>query len=271
MTARQMVKQTLNGIGMLGAARRLVYWVKALNIHSMERWLLLKHRLKGGSYLTFYEELMDRRATKGVWLTKPPEAVTGWPTDPHRNFAPKFFVDHGYMTPQTEFLDYGCGGVATGVNFIKVLDVGKYVGCDISSEVLRVGQDWITKYGLESKRPTLIHVPDGNLGALGDRKFDMIYAQEVIVHLRPEIVKKLIRDIWTFLKPGGSFFLTYSDTGRDKQYKYGSRVRVFHYNVEFFKECAEGLPLEVSQVTEFDGQAYRKKSYLKLLRIRRVA
>ena len=158
---------------------------------------------------------MDQRAARGGIFGKPPEAVTGWPDQPRRQFAAKFLVDKGWLKASNTFLDYGCGNAATGVHFIRALDPGRYTGADLSSGVLGRAREWVEKLGLTDKKPNFVHLAGGSLAPLAGRKFDVIFSQDVVTHMAPDLIVNLVRAVPELLNPGGSFFITYTHSEND--------------------------------------------------------
>ena len=264
---RAFLKAILETLGLLGPARKLQALLKRQVRLNLNRWLLFKNRVAGKSYAHFYEEMMDRRATRGAFLSKTARMVTGSPDQPRRQFAVKFLGRMGYLRPDSTLLDYGCGAVTTGVNFIKYLEPGKYYGADVSSKTLEVGRQWIGEYGLEDKRPTLIHLPGGSLANLPDVKFDVIFAQDVASHMPAEDIQALLGNLVPYMHRDSVLLATYSHTDQDIEYE--RDVVNWKYNISFFERIVRDLPLDCAVVEDWKGEEYKGVGHNKMVKFTR--
>lgn len=261
---RQILKSILSTLGLLGLSRALVVKIKRPLRHAVNFWLILKNRLRGGMQADFFEELMDRRARFGGIFGKPPEAVTGWPDQPRRQYAVNLFLKHGWVTPDTRLMDYGCGNAATGVHFIRVLGKGKYTGVDLSSQTLARAREWVEKMALTDKKPEFIHLKGGSLAPLAGHKFDVVFSQDVIVHMSPDLIVNLIRASSSFIAPNGVFLCSY--THSDQEIEDIGDLMNWHHNIGFFQKTIEGTRLACEEVKEWSGIDYKSQPLSRLVR-----
>jgi SAM-dependent methyltransferase len=191
-----------------------------------------RHRLGGGNHADFYGERQDNI------IRNHSNDIDAWIAE--RKWQLDYLIKTNIINPRTDFLDYGCGTVAAGVHIVGYLDRTRYVGCDVSQESLKLGRSHIARLGLEAKEPTLLHLPSGSLQPLGDRKFDVIWAQSVLAHMPGNLIRDLIVAIPRYLKPGGAFYATVNWTDgpnhRDGQVS-------FWFNKEFWDSVAAGAGL----------------------------
>ena len=262
---RKILKRILVALGLFPIVLAFLNRVKKPFRRTVNKWLLWTTRLRGGSYTDFYERMMDRRA-RGAWTGKSGAAVTGTPEERRRRFAPEYFATHGWITPATTFLDYGCGGGATGVNFILHLGPGRYTGADISSECLERARGWVATCGLSHKNPNFVHLSGGSLAALAGKKFDVIYAQDVVVHMPPEAVRQLIRDMADFIHERSVFLLTF--TYADSYCEYQNDNVNGHHNSRFFMDAIKGTRLDCEEVREWATAGYKPTVPIRMARFR---
>lgn len=180
---------------MLSRARRLL---GRLYYQIYDALLYFKHKLRGTTYADYYAERMDIRISKN----------RRWGLNQDKTFQLEYLIRHG-LRKESDLLDYGCGALAAGLHFISYLDANKYCGADISSKVLQEGMRRVKDYGLETKQPSLVHIPSGQLDNLKDRKFDIIWAQSVLTHMPPEAIEYLFSNIRDLLKKDGKFMANF--------------------------------------------------------------
>jgi choline-sulfatase len=107
----------------------------------------------------------------------------------------------------TEMLDVGCGATFTEGLLDGALPVKKYVGCDVSAELIRYLGDQVTDARFE-----YFHLPmsyDANCPPLkatnplpiDGRTFDVITALSVFTHLEPSRYRDLLQLLRRFAKP----------------------------------------------------------------------
>ena len=153
------------------------------------------------------------------------------------------------MTPASTLLDYGCGALAAGIQFVGFLDAGNYTGLDISAEVLCEGERRLERAGLAARRAGL-YLLDSNLAALlGERQFDFLWAQSVLTHMPPDDIRTLLRDIRPHMHGGSQLFTTFANTqGKPRQ----KQFKDWYYNREFFIETAAAYGFDVEFMTDWN-------------------
>lgn len=124
----------------------------------------------------------------------------------NRVFQIDWLRDCLQMPPTVDFLDYGCGTASAGKYIADYLDAGRYTGVDISAVSINEGHRILDSHGLGAKQPALHVIPYGDLAPLGDKRFDIIWAQSVFTHLPPEVIEATLAKLRPHLKPGGAIY-----------------------------------------------------------------
>lgn len=187
-------------------------------------YLFTRYWLIGRSYTSFYARMMDMRVRRH----------RQWGLNLEKGFQLAYLKAHG-LTTDMRFLDYGCGAVAAGRHFMEYLEEGRYVGVDISPDVLEEGRRRTAEWGLMSKNPTLL-LDDGTLSSLAGRQFDIIWAQSVLTHMPPEDIERLLRKIPPLMSDSGAFYATIS---RDDRRVRSRRMKDWFYPVSFIQQAAQ--------------------------------
>lgn len=158
-----------------------------------------------------------------------------------------------YNTGRT-FLDVGCGSLRLGSRLIRHHDADKYIGLDISQELIDYGLKYEMRPStIEEKRPRFIVNNEFDLSSLGDEKIDIAWCFAVFQHCPDWLVKQALNNIKEKLAPDGVIFSQWSsDFGYgmgeqpDDTYEYDRRQLTFvRYEDEIaalFDEC--GLTYE---------------------------
>lgn len=125
-----------------------------------------------------------------------------------------YLVEQG-LTPETRFLDVGCGSFRGGVHYIDHLNPGNYYGLDVNRDVIEAGYD--EELSDEQRK----RLPVQNLRAT-DRfdadfgvAFDMAIAQSVLTHISLNRVRLCMYRVAKVMKPGGRFFVTFNEQPPD--------------------------------------------------------
>lgn len=163
-----------------------------------ERRLFDKHLIENpvSSYVRYYAERQD------LIISHTADTFERL----NRFFQLDWLRDRLRMPPTVDFLDYGCGTASAGKHIVDYLDEGRYTGVDISAVSINEGRRILDSHGLGAKQPALHVIPDGDLAPLGDKRFDIIWAQSVFTHLPPEVIEEVLVKLRAHLKPGGAIY-----------------------------------------------------------------
>lgn len=126
-------------------------------------------------------------------------------------FQLDFMIAHG-LQRDSVLLDLGCGCLRAGVHFINYLDAGRYLGMDISAEVVKRGV--ARELGLETfstKAPEFVISDRFEFTALSQRP-DFILANSVFTHLPSGELRACLQGLRDFLgERSAVFFATFSE------------------------------------------------------------
>jgi hypothetical protein len=105
-----------------------------------------------------------------------------------------FLVRQG-LQRDTVFLDIGCGCLRGGIHFISCLDPGRYLGMDISAEVVRRGI--VAELGMSrflDKRPEFVISDRYEIG-LFSRQPSIALANSVFTHVGPDDIRTCLSQL----------------------------------------------------------------------------
>jgi SAM-dependent methyltransferase len=169
--------------------------------------------------------------------------------------------------PSKTFLDIGCGSLRLGSKLIKHHDAGKYIGLDVSRELIDYGlNNEINPAILEQKKPRFIVNSDFDYSELGNEKVDIAWAYSVWIHLPDWLMKQGLRNTRAILKDDGALFSSFSkeppmphEEKPGDDYVYDTHQRTFWRWEEdlekIFNEC--GLSFEYRADTIKGGYLIR--------------
>lgn len=121
-----------------------------------------------------------------------------------RDFQINFLTQMG-LQPHHHLLDIGCGTLRGGIPVIRYLDKGHYYGTEVREAVLDEGRLELQEAGLEDKEPGLILSTDVSTLSI-DRRFDMIWAYSVFLHMTDEILQETMHFVARHLADGGACY-----------------------------------------------------------------
>jgi len=166
------------------------------------------------------------------------------------------------MTPASRLLDIGCGPGRLARRVCQYLDVGNYLGVDISDACIKHAINLALDEGWSSRAPLFVNGAEALAPIAG--MVDFAWAHSVFTHLPPQEIDAWVRRLVKLLKPDGVFLFTYKQAVRPQR----SGLKQFQYPVEFFDATArqyggrcEALPMvwPAHQLTaKISGLAYSK-------------
>jgi SAM-dependent methyltransferase len=161
-----------------------------------------------------------------------------------RDFQITFLKSIG-VVPKHYVLDLGCGVLRGGLPIIEYLDPGHYYGIESRGPVLEEGKIALREAELESKEPSLLLVDDLSRATL-DRKFDLVWAFSVLIHMDDTILNSCLDFVSRHLTPNGRMYANVSiGTGKDGRWK---EFPVVSRTEDFYKTAAERHGLQVREV-----------------------
>ena len=110
------------------------------------------------------------------------------------------------LKPHHTFMDIGCGPLPGGLVFIPYLQTGHYVGIDIRKESIAEAHIQLAKAGFADRNPFLAVSSTFGQEELGDRKFDYIWASQILYHLSDEMIEACLESVAAHMKPDSRFY-----------------------------------------------------------------
>lgn len=122
----------------------------------------------------------------------------------------EFLLSRG-LTPQTRFLDVGCGALRAGRLLVQHLDAGNYHGIDVNHSLIKAGYVNELDDDLRARLPKKnLHSTDRFDADFGVT-FDMSVAQSVFTHLTLNNMRLCLWRIAKVMRPGGKFYVTFNE------------------------------------------------------------
>ena len=190
-------------------------------------------RLSGQSWIDYYAKYIDTDVAEVL------PAVPDY-LDVGKEFL-TYLQEHG-LRREHQLLDYGCGILRGGLQFVPYLQPGHYVGVDISATRLEQGRRLMDEAGIARERYSTHLVHDCSLSELGERKFDYVWAHAVLTHMPEMDIRQLLAALKKHLNPGALFFFTFFPSeklGVDRAAI--DQVRDFYYPTDDLKNLFESL------------------------------
>ena len=192
---------------------------------------LLLWRGSGHTWIEYYAKQIDTKAAEAL-------SATADYLDVGKEFL-TLLKDEGLL-PEHRLLDYGCGILRGGLQFVPYLNEGNYVGVDISKVRLAQGRALMREAGIDDDRYTLHYVRDCLLEELGDRQFDFVWAHAVLMHMPEEDIVEFLTSLKRHLAPGAVFYFTYFPSEKlGKVTVSRIQVRDFYYPTDYLKRLFE--------------------------------
>ncbi|MCC5949140.1 MAG: class I SAM-dependent methyltransferase [Nitriliruptoraceae bacterium] len=104
------------------------------------------------------------------------------------------------------------GNLRAGWRIAAHLEPRRYVGIDISPDILLAANRTVEARGLQDREVHLRLVDDLRFAWLPDERFDVIHAHSVFSHCPLEIIEECFAHVGRILRPGGWFDLTFNAT-----------------------------------------------------------
>ena len=116
-----------------------------------------------------------------------------------------------HYNPSATFLDVGCGSLRLGSRLIREHDADKYIGLDVSQELINYGLKYeMRQKDIDAKRPRFIISDRFDYSELGDEKVDIAWCFSLWMHLPDWLMKEGLRKTAAVLKDDGVIFSTFS-------------------------------------------------------------
>ncbi len=164
-----------------------------------------------------------------------PHQAIGGEWEAHGVLQRDFLIDHG-LKPEHKMLDLGCGTGRLARKLVPYLDVGNYVGADISPLALAHAKSLSVTESWADRVPGFVQIDtaDGTLNGLKSHgPFEFIWAHSVFTHLPPDAIEAIVASLHGVL--AGMFLFTYKRG--DKPERTG--LKQWRYPFKFFESIAK--------------------------------
>jgi len=152
-----------------------------------------------------------------------------------REFQLSFLKQAGLL-PHHYLLDIGCGTLRGGIPLIKYLEAGHYYGMEERKIALKEAISELREEGITDKNPVLIHSGDFKKTKIG-RKFDIIWAFSVLIHLTDDLLSECLIFVSRHLKKNGVFYANINQG--EGSYGQWQGYPVVRHSLEFYQEQAK--------------------------------
>lgn len=222
---------------------------------TLRLWL---YRLRGRSWIDYYANRMETDA--GEALPSEPSYL-----DVGKDFL-TYLQEHG-LRPEHQLLDYGCGILRGGLQFVPYLQTGHYIGVEISGPRLEQGRRLMDEAGIPGDSYSTLLVHDCSLKELGDRKFDYVWAHAVLMHMPEQDIRSLLDSLKKHLNADALFFFTFfpsENLGLDRIVK--DKIRDFYYPTDYLRRIFEdkGYEFEIMPKGYKENWGIRARARLKV-------
>jgi ubiquinone/menaquinone biosynthesis C-methylase UbiE len=114
-------------------------------------------------------------------------------------------IDSLQLTKNMDVLEIGCGRGDTSLYVAK--KVHSVVGIDYSPEAIKIAKNIRKKFPVTMQKKSDFEIMDATQLSFADNSFDYVILIDVINHLDPNEVEKMLKEISRVLKKGGKLFI----------------------------------------------------------------
>ncbi len=206
-----------------------------------DRRIALRHH----DHVSYYREVMRHDAAEGADRAVGSRNRERWLAVGQMQFD--HLVAHG-LTPQHDVLEIGCGNLRAGWRLIEYLEPRRYVGIDISPDILLAADRTVEERGLQDREPQLRLVDDLRFGWCPPDRFDLVHAHSVFSHTPMEVIEECFANVGRILRPGGVLDLSFNETRGEEHHV----LREDHYyRVETLVAAAEAQGFRTRHIPDW--------------------
>jgi SAM-dependent methyltransferase len=92
------------------------------------------------------------------------------------------------VEPRHRVLDYGCGSLRVGIHFLEYLDIGHYMGLDVTRDYIDIGASAAGNL-VRSKQPVLASIGPDTIANGKDFAADFVISNAVSYHVHPDEIE----------------------------------------------------------------------------------
>lgn len=162
-------------------------------------------------------------------------------------------------------VDYGCGTLRVGQHIIRRLDVGSFVGLDISDYLLAEGRALIGEALVADKQPRLELISEQTVANIAATKPEFVFANAVLMHIHPDEVARFARHLAMLAGDWGQAVFSVRLARRSIAYRQRSRTHTLAFLQTVFAELDVGLHELASEPSSKPGAEDARRCWLKLI------
>jgi SAM-dependent methyltransferase len=221
-------------------------------------WRDLRFRAAGKrDHVSYYREVMRDDAARDPRKAVGSASAARWLA--LGKLQADYLIEHG-LRPDHDVLEIGCGNLRAGWRLIDQLEPGRYLGIDISPDILLAANRTVVERGLQPKEPALRLVQDLTFDWLPDGRFDVIHAHSVFSHCPLEVIEECFAHVGRILRPAGWFDLTFNETaGREHHVLHED----YYYREATLVSLAARHGLVATRQRDWDGRHKQAKLRLR--------
>lgn len=170
-----------------------------------DRRLALRHR----DHVSYYREVMRHDVAENPDRAVGSRSRERWLAVGKMQFD--HLVAHG-LEPHHDVLEIGCGNLRAGWRLVTYLEPHRYVGIDISPDILLAANRTVEERDLQDDEPQLRLVDDLRFGWCPDDRFDLVHAHSVFSHCPMDVIEECFDHVGRILRPGGVFDFSFNET-----------------------------------------------------------
>ena len=219
-----------------------------------ERIHLFFHKLRGGSYLTWYARRQDQFA-----LGRRDQDPSEYQEYLDSGIEDLDVIKKLGVQPNNSLHEFGCGYLRSARFFIEYLDKGKFSANDTSAERINFGIDRWKQEGLnivEEKAPFIVASQDNSFNWMDGRKVDFIWCHAVFGHMPPADIEETVANMKKVLEPHGAIIFTYGPNPYTAEEVIRTSVKDWYHSLEFFQELAEYNQMTLEECDDEVNKTY---------------
>lgn len=171
--------------------------------------------------------------------------------DEHGRLQRDFLVRVAGLRPEHRLLEFGCGTGRLARQVVPYLEPDHYLGVDISEGAIAAARELAEKEGWAARAPSFAL---GAVPAVLTPQFHCAWAYSVFIHLPPDAIVAVMRQVAAFMVPAGRFYWSYVP----EQKNWRSGVKQFRATLEVYRKCAKSAGLTFEDVPNWISKAGHK-------------
>lgn len=207
----------------------------------IERLRLLRHRMAGGNYLTWYARRLDGFARNADYIDEAHHKTGFHDLETMKRLG---------LKPHHTLHEFGCGSLRSAQYFARYLEPGNLSVNDASGERITAGRYYLLTNGFdfESCQVAVTVNTDNSLDWVG-RKVDFIWCHAVFVHMPERDIEEVLGNLKKIMHRRSEFIFTYSEKLGEARPSCRMGVKDWWHTHAFFERLARRNRLEIDDLS----------------------